>query len=372
MNIKGLDVGTMFIVSANKIEQDKIEFKTLRNMFISVAPDMIESSEVAQTDLDYLEIKDEDGEVESIAIISEDAFKFANIFGKEVRRPMSKGVISNKDVDALDILTLMLENLTGRGDSTENSICVYSVPAQTVDEDIPPVLYHTRVFDSILSHLGFTPKPLNEAMSIIFSECQSTNYSGISISWGCGLTNVCCSYKGTPIFMFSVSRGGDYIDKCASDSVGIAQTRATSIKEKYLDLMNPTSKNKKEKRALEALTYYYINLIEYVLAVICDQFKKNSDDLNIDEEIPIILSGGTSKPAGFLELFTDRFNKKKDFPYNISEIRQADDPLNAVAKGCLTYGHWLMKDKIQEQKVEDSGTKKKKADKENENTANKD
>ncbi len=50
--------------------------------------------------------------------------------------------------------------------------------------------------------------------------------------------------------------------------------------------------------------------------------------------LPIVLSGGTVKPIGFKERF-EGFIKHVDFPFEISEIRLAKDPLNATAKGAL-------------------------------------
>jgi len=52
------------------------------------------------------------------------------------------------------------------------------------------------------------------------------------------------------------------------------------------------------------------------------------------------VSGGTSKPKNFVELFRKVFNEGKEFPYDVSEIRQAENPLLSVSKGCLIYGLW--------------------------------
>jgi len=342
-DIAGLDVGTMFMLSAKSVKgkPNDVELKTLRNMYLGVSPDMIESSEMASTDLDYVESKNENGEVESIYIIGEDSFRFANIFGKAAKRPMRKGVITTEEVDAIDVLTLMVEKLVGHSDGTGR--CVYSIPAQSVDIDIPPVLYHERVFGKILKSLGFESKPLNEAMAIIFSECQNTNFTGIAISFGAGLTNVACAYKGTPTLTFSISRGGDWIDESVSESLGVVQSRVTSVKEKTLDVTGPTSSNKKERRVQEALCYYYAEIINYVLKVFVNEFEESSEGLEIDEELPIIVSGGTSKPKGFVDLFKQLFSQTLGFPYSVSEIRQAKDPLTAVALGNLVYAMWEQK-----------------------------
>ena len=337
--IVGLDIGTMFMISAHQ-QKEKVKINTCRNVFLPISEDMISSSEIANSPVDYVESKDEKGETDAIFIIGEDAHKFGNIFNQTVRRPMEHGVISSSEIDAIDVLTLMVEKLVGKA---KNGYCVFSVPAPSIDSAIPPVLYHEKVFSRILSSLGYKSKSINEGMAVVFSECQKDNFSGIAISFGAGLTNLVCSYKGMPTLTFSVDRAGDWIDSSTASSLGIISNRVTSIKERGIYLINPSTSKKKERRVKEALVYYYRSLIEYVLNEIVKEFNKASDNLDIDESIPIVVSGGTSLPKGFIELFKEIFSGIKDFPYNISEIRHAKDPLNAVATGALIYAAWDMK-----------------------------
>jgi len=335
--LRVVDVGTMFAVSATKTGENKVELKRMRNAFLPISLDVLSTAEISNTELDYVESKDEEGNTEAIYIVGEDSFKFANIFGQVVRRPMSRGVISSIEIDAIDVLTLMMEKMIGK---SRGGFCVYSIPANPIDVNVAPIIYHEKVFGKIFGSLGYESKPINEGLAIIFSECQKENFSGISISFGCGLTNVCCTYKGTPALTFSVARGGDWIDNNSAESLGIIPNRVTSVKERGLDLENPSTGTKKEKRIKEALYFYYISLIEYVLSCIIGKFEENSDGLQIDEKVPIVVSGGTSLPKGFIEIFKQVFSKFKDFPYEISEIRHANDPLSAVATGALIYATW--------------------------------
>jgi len=56
----------------------------------------------------------------------------------------------------------------------------------------------------------------------------------------------------------------------------------------------------------------------------------------LSKPIPIVVSGGTSKAGGFMDLFNEVFEtKRKRFPIEISEVRHASEPLNAVAMGML-------------------------------------
>ena len=92
-------------------------------------------------------------------------------------------------------------------------------------------------------------------------------------------------------------------------------------------------KNKKTKRVLEALYYYHKALIEYTVKEIIKEFDKKVD-IEVDEAIPIVVSGGTSSPEGFVELFKDVI-MSYDLPFELSEIRRARNPLTAVANGLL-------------------------------------
>ena len=60
----------------------------------------------------------------------------------------------------------------------------------------------------------------------------------------------------------------------------------------------------------------------------------NSVDIELDDPIPIVVSGGTSLPEGFVTLFKQVI-MKNELPFEVSEIRRAKNPLSAVANGLL-------------------------------------
>ena len=185
-----------------------------------------------------------------------------------------------------------------------------------------------------MATLGVNYKSINEAMAIIYSECAKESYSGIAISFGAGMANVVCAYKGIEAVKFSTARSGDWIDKNVAESLNMVQNRVTSIKEKNLNLSEVSSSdNKKIKRVLEALHYYYEALMNYTIKKMINEFQNNLN-VEIDEPIPIILSGGTSIPEGFIEMFKDIISKS-DITFEISEIRRAKNPMTAVANGLL-------------------------------------
>ena len=316
----GLDLGTMNVVSARRTDKG-IDTRRMRDAFLDLPPEskkMLKLSGVS-----YVDRGDE------ILILGDAALDTANVFGREARRPLSGGLISSSESDSLEVLGLIVRNVLGEP-LEPGEHCYFSVPAAPIDVAGRDVVYHRGVFERIVSECGYTPHAANEAMAIIYAETAKEGFSGIAISFGSGMSNVALSSSTIEGLSFSVGRGGDWVDAGVAKSVGSTQARICAIKERGIDLNAP------QGREQEALVFYYKNLVEYVLDQIALQFKTIEGRFSLPKPIPIIISGGTSKPTGFVEFFTRLFEtKRKRFPIEISEIRAASDPLNAVANGLL-------------------------------------
>jgi hypothetical protein len=321
--IIGVDCGTMNTVCAVRNDDGEIETTTIRNVYLP-----IDKSEVSGMDLSQMtHVETED----MIYIIGEDAYRYANIFGSPVKRPMSKGLISAEDIDSIDVAAMMMERLVGK---TTGGLCVYSVPAASVDRD-NDIIYHQNVYKRIFSEMGYTAIPLNEAMAIIYAECADDNFTGLAFSYGAGMSNVCMSYKGNPVLSFSVARGGDWIDDSVAKQFGTVSNRITSIKENNTDLSNFREGKKKERLIREAIVYYYTDLIRYTIDVIKKKLSTELADVDLPDEVPIIVSGGTSMAKGFIDLFKSLIENDDDIPFDIKSIKYAQDPLSSVAEGML-------------------------------------
>lgn len=320
----GLDVGTMTIILSRN---DKKQSSVLRNMFLRLDDEKIDIDEIAG--LNYII---ENGRK---YILGEDAFKMANMFNAEVYRPMEKGLISPKEIDSIDVLAILIKTLFGKIAKSKESYCSFSVPANPIDSD-RNTIYHRKVFERILDEtIGTKAKACNEAMAVIYSDCEKSNFSGISVCFGAGMSNVCVSYMGVEVLSFSTSKSGDWIDKNVSSNLDIRQNRITGIKEKKLNLSLGFSneKNKKVKRILEALTHYYGEVIDYTIKMMVNRMEQKFD-LEIDEKMPIVVAGGTAMVPGFLEVFATKL-MNYDLPFDVSEVRMAKDPQYAVSHGLL-------------------------------------
>ena len=166
------------------------------------------------------------------------------------------------------------------------------------------------------------------AFGTVFAELADDDFSGIGISCGGDMFNICVAYKSIPALSFSTTRGGDWLDRNIATVLGIKTSRATAIKERGVDLLNP--KNREE----EAIEIYYRNLISYTLEAIKSRFESSAGMPAFPEPIEIVCAGGTSMIGGFIDVFRDEF-KSIRFPIDVKNIRRAEDPLFSVAKGCL-------------------------------------
>lgn len=319
----GLDVGTMNLVSARQLGTgDQIETKRIRDAFLDLDPAAKKTLRLSK--VDYVE---KEG---ALIVLGDSALTMANLFKREVRRPLSRGVISAGELDAQQILSLLIGNIVGEP-VVELENCYYSVPAAPVDDSSQDIIYHQEVFRKILTELGYTPHPMNEAMAIIYSNCSQDNFSGLAVSFGSGMGNVALAYQTVMGMEFSVARGGDWIDSHAAKAVGSTAARMCSIKEKGVDLAAPKTRDE------EAIVLYIRSLIKYVLENTAAQFKRVASNMDLPEPVPFVVSGGTSRAVGFMQVFQEEFEavQKRGFPIQISEIRLAKDPMTAVAEGLL-------------------------------------
>jgi cell division ATPase FtsA len=165
-------------------------------------------------------------------------------------------------------------------------------------------------------------------MAVIYSELADSNFTGLGISFGAGMTNVCLAYYAVPVMKFSIARGGDWIDEETANATGETVDKVTSIKEDDFRLDFTTDAGGVEG----ALAIYYDNLLDYVIENIVAEV--NEEDVEEGLDVPVVVTGGTSSPAGFEELFEERL-ANADIPFNVSGVQQASEPLYSVARGAL-------------------------------------
>jgi actin-like ATPase involved in cell morphogenesis len=327
---KGVDIGTCFLVGATPTDSSglaDVSIRSIRDAFLDVENEPATKNMLKMSKVPYIEKGD------MLYIVGDPALRIANMLKKEVRRPLSKGVIAAGEKDAEKILYVLLEEVVGKP-KTPGEVCFYSVPAPSVDTDMN-IAYHEAIFKKILTQFGYTAEPMNEAAAIVYSNAADEGFTALATSCGAGMVNTALLYQTMIGMKFSTARSGDFIDENAAKAVGKTASQIMAIKEQGVNLLDYKEGDPKYEAEREAIIIYYKNMIRYTMDNIKKEFRKSDSSVQINEPIPWILSGGTSKAKNFLELFKQEFDKISDFPISISEIRMASDPLNDVAKGLL-------------------------------------
>ena len=183
----------------------------------------------------------------------------------------------------------------------------------------------------ILTELGYQPTPINEGLAVIYGDLESSNYTGIGISCGGGLCNVCLAYLSVPVLSFSIPKAGDFIDSNAAAVTGERANHIRLTKEDSFHFNGFFA-----DKIQQVLAVYYDDMILSLVMALKEAFARTKSVPQFHKPIPMVLSGGTALPPGF----RDRFEKllwEQDFPISLSEIRVARNPLHATAKGALVY-----------------------------------
>jgi hypothetical protein len=325
----GLDVGTSFIIAASEAA-DGIQYKEVRDAFIrlkATTPIAAKMMEKGLTGQKYF--KDTDG---SFVVIGQDAIERAVERHQSASRPMHRGIISPRERDARKILKFILGAVLATPVST-SEVVVFSIPAQPVDQDGEAfdTGFHEDAISNDIRELGFIPKALNEAEAICYSELEEDNYTGICLSFGAGMVNVCVMSAGEAILKFSTTKSGDWIDQMAAAATGEQESTVQVEKEGGSFTVG---QEVKDSPVLSAVAAYYIRLADYTARTLANELMQSRALPTFATPIPVIVSGGTSRAQGFTTAFGSILQAQK-LPFIIKEVRQAKDPLRAVARGCL-------------------------------------
>ena len=316
----GLDIGTSHVVVATK-DGETVNIATELNAFYAVeATKMIVTTFKAQN-IPFFEYQ---GQCYTMGFASQ---HFANIFHKALRRPIYGGIVSPDEEEGIKVIQNIIDNVLPKPENFSETLC-FGVPGEPI-EGSGSVVFHTEVIKRFIGGFGFKPIPINEGMAVVMSELEDESYTGIGISCGGGMCNICLSYLSVPVITFSIRKSGDYINQRAAESVGESETKMKILKEEELDLAQ-----RAPDRYHMALHIFYDDMITYLIQSIRNVISQSTRMPTISQPIPIILSGGTVLPNGFLNKF-NKILKQHPLPIEISKVSIADKPLETTARGAL-------------------------------------
>jgi len=316
----GLDVGTSRIVTARQTNHE-IKYATQLNAFVSIPYSKMTENALQKEGVPH----SVDGA--EILVHGNESERFADLLNKDIRRTMTRGVLNPDEPDNVKLIREITSSLTGKVEKGQK-LC-FTVPAAPLGAE-DNLTYHEATLRQVLSDLGFdTTTTINEGLAVVYGEMESTNYTGIGISCGGGLCNVCLSYLAVPILSFSILKAGDFIDSSAASVTGERPNRIRILKEQSFHINGHF-----EDKLQQVLSVYYDDMIQTLVTGLRNAFQTARNVPKLTRPIPLVLTGGSAIPKGFKERF-ETILRASDFPVDLSEIRMAADPLTTTAKGAL-------------------------------------
>jgi hypothetical protein len=315
----GLDIGTSRIVVARPAEQG-FQYQAQLNAFVTIPYFKMTETVLQKENVPHVV----DGT--QIIVHGNESEALANVLQVEMRHPMSRGFLNPQEPDNLSRLSQIIEILCGR--PKEKQLMYFSVPAAPAGEE-NSLTYHETSLKQVIESLGYKAKSISEGLAVVYSELEDSNYTGVGISCGGGLCNVCLSYLSVPVLSFSVTKAGDFIDASSAAVIGDRATRVRALKEESFYFNGHF-----DDKMHQVIAVYYDDMIRALVDALKDQLSKCRGLPKLSRPIPLVLSGGTALPRGFLDRF-ENVLKEVSLPISFSEIRLAENPLHSTAKGAL-------------------------------------
>ena len=328
----GFDCGTYHLVSAKRKDKEII-FKKEVNAFLEMPLDnrfvfnMMKNAGVPLI---------EQADANLAYALGESAVNMAYTMNQlELKRPMKDGCLNPKEKHAQQIMNVMCHSLIGEIEQPDEKL-YYSVPANAINKETDAD-YHSKILQAMFkayeSEKGYKVDayPINEALALVYAELTDKNWTGIGISFGAGMVNLCYAIYGAPVFQFSLVNSGDWIDKMASKAIGEDTTTYVNREKMHADLTleNP------DTLVQRAIKSQYEIMIQHTVQGIKKGIEEAGNKARSEHPVDIIVAGGTSMPKGFDTLFAKILEQAKLSTLKLGNVIRPKDPLYSVAKGCL-------------------------------------
>ncbi len=317
----GLDVGTSRVVAIREVDGQRTARAEL-NAFLSIPWSGMTEASLRRESIPFLVRGGE------IIVIGNESARLADLLGRELRRPMTRGMLNPDEPESLDLIRAILRSVL-EPDVTAGARVRFSVPSPPLAGE-STLTFHEASLRQILEDLGYPDAAgVNEGVAVVYSELCESNYTGVGISFGGGLCNAALAYLSVPALAFSVSKAGDFIDSSAAAVAGELVNRVRLVKEEMFHFNGNYA-----DKIQQALAVYYDDMIQSVVAGLRQALQNCRSLPRFGRPLPLVLSGGGVLPEGFRERF-EKALAQAQLPVAVSEVRLARHPLAATAEGAL-------------------------------------
>jgi hypothetical protein len=318
---KGLDLGTSRIVLST-LNGEKVKFTPQLNAFVELPYTKMTERMLSSEGI----LHQVDGE--RIFAYGNRSDEFAKFLNGDARRPMQSGLLNPTEPKNLEMIELLLGELCGKPGKGDK-IC-FSAPSGPIGHE-SDLIFHERSVVAILEKRGYQAQSVNEGLAVVYAELKDANFTGIGMSFGGGMCNICLAYLGLPVLTLATTRAGDYIDHSVASVTGETPTTVRLHKEDPEGFkLNGAAAGAVD----QALGVYYADVIDTAVQAMQHVIGESKKLPRFTGPIPIVCAGGTAAPKGFLPLLKQAIEGVR-LPFAISGVTLAKDPLNSTAKGAL-------------------------------------
>ncbi len=174
----GLDVGTSRVVAIRESNGQRTARSEL-NAFLAIPWSGMAEASLRRESIPYL-VRDR-----QIIVIGNESARLADLLGRELRRPMTRGMLNPDEPESLELLRAILRTVL-EPDATAGAKVRFSVPSPPLDGE-STLTFHEASLRQILADLGYPDSAgVNEGVAVVYSELHDSNYTGIGISFGGG------------------------------------------------------------------------------------------------------------------------------------------------------------------------------------------
>jgi len=317
--VKGIDLGTSSIVLAAPNGQT-VEFTPQLNAFVELPYSRMTEQMLARENILHLV------EGDHIYVYGNRTDEFAKFLDGDARRPMQSGLLNPAEPRNLQMIELLLGRLCGKARDGEK-LCL-SVPSAPPDRG-SDLIFHQRSMQRICEQLGYQAKTVNEGLAVVYSELKDHNFTGIGMSFGGGMCNMCLAYLGLPVLTVATTRAGDYIDYSAASVTGETPTTVRLHKENGVAI-DATSGGAIDR----AIGVYYTDVIETAATALQTAMADSKKLPRFTAPVPIVCAGGTALARNFVAGLKSAIDET-ELPVGVGDVYLAREPLNTTAKGAL-------------------------------------
>ena len=148
-------------------------YESQLNAFVSIP-----YSKITEGALEREKIPHTDARRSQIIVHGNESEKFAGLLNAEIRRPMTGGLLDAKEPDSLRMIREILTDDVRRASRRRSQKICFTVPAPPLGAE-GSLTYHEATLRQILTDLNCGPTSINEGLAIVYSELESSNYTGI-------------------------------------------------------------------------------------------------------------------------------------------------------------------------------------------------